>query len=64
MLDPAAPEPLDKGHFLMLRKNEKSAALATRLDPETETLTIRHRGKLGLEAVMTSAAGRVAMEDS
>jgi uncharacterized protein YcbX len=61
--DPEAPKPLDKGHFLMLRKNEKLAALATRLDPETGTLTIRHRGKLVLEAVMTGAAGRVAIED-
>ena len=61
--DPEAPEPLDKGYFLMLRKNEKLAALATQMDPETGTLAIRHRGKLVLEAVMTSAAGRVAIED-
>jgi uncharacterized protein YcbX len=61
--DPEAPEPLDKGYFLMLRKNEQLAALATRLDPETGTLTIRHRGELVLEAAVNSAAGRAAIED-
>jgi uncharacterized protein YcbX len=61
--DPDAPEPLDKGYFLMLRKNEALAALATRLDPETGTLTIRHRGERVLEASVTSAAGRAAIED-
>jgi len=61
--DPEAPEPLDKGYFLMLRKNEKLAALATRLDPETGRLTIRHRGELVLAAAVTNAAGRAAIED-
>src|ERR1700692_3316508 len=62
--DPEAPEPLDKGYFLMLRKNEKLAALATRLVPETGRLTIRHRGELVLEAARTSgAAAGGAMED-
>ena len=61
--DPEAPEPLDKGYFLMLRKNEQLAALATRLDPETGRLTIRHRGAPVLEAAVTSAEGRAAIED-
>jgi uncharacterized protein YcbX len=61
--DPEAPEPLDKGYFLMLRKNEQLAALATRLDPETGRLTIRHRGELVLEAAVTDEAGRTAIED-
>jgi hypothetical protein len=47
----------------MLRKDEKLAALATRLDPETGTLTIRFRGTLLRKTVMSSAAGRVAIED-
>ena len=61
--DPEAPEPLDKGYFLMLRKNEQLAALATRLDPETGRLTIRHRGEPVLEAVVTDETGRAAIED-
>jgi hypothetical protein len=61
--DPDAPEPLDKGYFLMLRKNEQLAALATRLDPATGTLTIRHRGEPVLEAAVTTTAGRAAIED-
>jgi hypothetical protein len=61
--DPDAPEPLDKGYFLMLRKNEQLAALATRLDPATGTLSIRHRGEPVLEAAVTTRAGRAAIED-
>jgi hypothetical protein len=61
--DPQAPEPLDKGYFLMLRKNEKLAALATRLDPATGRLTIRHRGECVLDAAVTEAAGQAAVAD-
>ncbi|WP_147439485.1 hypothetical protein [Paraburkholderia sp. BL17N1] len=42
---------------------DRAFALATRLDPETGTLTVRYRGELVLEAATTSAAGREAIED-
>ncbi len=38
--DPAHPEPLEKGHFLMLRRNEAMAALSTRFDADGGTLSI------------------------
>jgi uncharacterized protein len=41
---PEAPQPLDKGKFLMLRANEILAALSTRLDPATSMLTIHQNG--------------------
>jgi uncharacterized protein YcbX len=60
--DPARPEPLDKGFFLMLRNNEELAALRTRFDPATTTLSI-HRGEAQvLSADLSTEGGRSDVE--
>ncbi|MFC5066427.1 MOSC domain-containing protein [Flaviflagellibacter deserti] len=60
--DPAHPEPLDKGYFLMLRNNEELAALATSFDPDTRMLTIKKDGSVLLEADLGTAEGRDEVE--
>ena len=61
--DPAAPAPLDKGRFLMLRANEALAALRTRLDPHTLRLTVRlPSGEPALAADLSAPEGRRAAE--
>lgn len=60
--DPAHPEPLDKGFFLMLRNNEELAALTTRLDIATGALTISRDGTTLLEANLSTPEGRDAVE--
>jgi uncharacterized protein len=60
--DPDHPEPLDKGFFLMLRNNETLAALETKFDPATGTLTILEAGKPVLSANLTTAAEREMVE--
>jgi uncharacterized protein YcbX len=60
--DPAHPEPLDKGYFLMLRANESLAALSTSFDPATGILTIVQAGKPALSASLMTDAGREAVE--
>jgi uncharacterized protein len=60
--DPDRPEPLDKGFFLMLRNNESLAALATRFDPATGTLTIVKSGKPVLSANLATDVGRETVE--
>ena len=57
---PEAPEPLDKGHFLMLRANESLAALRTRLDPGTGMLTVEQDGDATFQADLSTPAGRDA----
>ena len=41
VFDPGAPEAKSKMHFLMLAKDEALAALDTRFDDSTQTLTVR-----------------------
>jgi len=60
--DPAAPRWLPKASFLMLMKNERLAALATRFDDATATLTIRYRGDSVAEGKLDTEAGRRAIE--
>ena len=60
---PQAPEPLDKGHFLMLRADESLAALQTRLDPSNTTLTVQQDGREAARADLSTSAGRAAIED-
>ncbi|GJE18626.1 MOSC domain-containing protein [Methylobacterium marchantiae] len=61
--DPGQPEPLDKGFFLMLRKNTALAALSTRFVPETAHLTIRRGGEDVFAADLSTGTGRAATED-
>lgn len=56
-----APEPLDKGHFLMLRANEGLAALRTRLDSRTRVLTVGKDGDEEFHADLSTQAGRDAV---
>lgn len=60
--DPEQPKPLDKGFFLMLRSNAVLAALTTRFEPETGRLAIGRGGRTLVEADLSSAAGREAVE--
>ena len=60
--DPRAPEPLDKGYFLMLRGNAPLAALSTRFEPETGRLTVVRDGQDVLREDITSEPGREAVE--
>lgn len=62
VFDPEAPEPLDKGYFLMLRTNEALAALRTHLDPVTHHLTIAHVDRPTFRADLTTPEGRTATE--
>ncbi len=56
--DPLAPEPLDKGFFLMLRRDESLAALRTRYDSATGRLTIVSPDGDRLEADIATPEGR------
>ena len=60
--DPAEPRWLPKASFLMLMKNERLAALATRFDDATSTLTIKRGGSVVAEAQLDTEAGRRAIE--
>src|SRR5689334_16307683 len=60
--DPGAPRWLPKASFLMLMKNESLAALVTRFDDATATLTIRRNGSLLAKGRLTTKAGRRAIE--
>ena len=60
--DPAAPAPLDKGFFLMLRRDERLAALKTRYDADSGRLSIVTPGGGLFEADLGSAAGRSETE--
>ncbi|WP_246725008.1 MOSC domain-containing protein [Beijerinckia sp. L45] len=57
------PEPLDKGYFLMLRRNESLAALKTVFDGDTGALTIVKPDGATFAANLEEPAGRVAVED-
>jgi uncharacterized protein YcbX len=60
--EPTRPEPLDKGHFLMLRANEALAGLLTHFDEESSILTIRQNDQNVLRADLSSSEGREAVE--
>ncbi|MDX2202113.1 MAG: MOSC domain-containing protein [Hyphomicrobiaceae bacterium] len=60
--DPAAPRHLPKVAFLMLMRNERLAALATRYEDATETLTIERAGKRVASGQLTSPIGRQLLE--
>lgn len=60
--DPAAPSYLPKVRFLMLMRNERLAALDTRLDDASRTLTIRRDGATVAEGRLDTAEGRAAIE--
>ena len=60
VFDPDRPQPLEKGHFLMLRRNEELAALSTRFDPAAGTLSIVSPGHDGLVADLATPDGRAA----
>src|SRR5579872_936742 len=59
--DPAEPRWLPKASFLMLMKNERLAALATRFDDATANLTIRLGGETVAEGQLDTNAGRQAI---
>ena len=63
LFDPSHPEPLDKGYFLMLRRDESLAALKTVFDPATGQLSIVTPGGATVAANIEDAAGRAAVED-
>ncbi len=61
--DPAAPQYFPKQRFLMLMRNERLAALATRYDEASHTLTIRLNGSEAARGDLRTAEGRAAIED-
>ena len=61
--DPAEPEPLDKGHFLMLRRDTTLAALRTELASDSNRLTIVAPGGATISADLDTAEGRATVED-
>ena len=61
--DPANPEWLPKGQFLMLMKNERLALLESRYDAATTTLEIWRSGKRVARGVLSSPIGRAVIED-
>jgi hypothetical protein len=58
--EPKRPEPLDKGHFLMLRANAVLAQLRTHFDEDSSILTIQQNGRNVLQVDLSSAEGRAA----
>ena len=61
--DPGAPRPLDKGFFLMLRRDTSLAALKTRYDAATGVLSIREPDGTSFSADLETVAGRATVED-
>jgi uncharacterized protein len=60
--DPADPKYFPKTFFLMLMRDERLAALSTRFDDATHTLTIRYDGAEVVRADLETAAGRATVE--
>ena len=60
--NPDAPKHLPKINFLMLMRNERLAALETRFDTDTETLTILRAGKQVARGQLPSKLGRSMIE--
>ena len=60
--DPEQPKHLPKVHFLMLMRNERLAALETRFDEASQTLTILRAGKQVARGDLTTKIGRTMLE--
>jgi uncharacterized protein len=60
--DPAAPKHLPKTAFLMLMRNERLAALQTRFDDASSTLTITNGDGSVVTGRLDTAEGRSAIE--
>lgn len=60
--DPARPEWLPKTRFLMLMRNARLAALATRFDEDSGTLTVQRDGRIVASGRITEPAGRAVIE--
>jgi uncharacterized protein len=61
--DPEAPTHQPKIKFLMLMRNGKLAALTTRYDEATKTLTIRLRGELVAQGRLDRREGQAEIEN-
>lgn len=61
--DPAAPQYLPKYRFLMLMRNERLAALDTRYDEASHTLTVRLNDAEAARGDLRTAEGRAAIEN-
>ena len=62
LFDPARPTYLAKTNFLMLQRDERLAALTTRFDSNTQTLSIEHDGG-AVESDLSTQTGRRAAEE-
>lgn len=60
--DPDAPRYFPKTRFLMLMRNERLAALRTRFDPASMTLTVRRGDAVVTEGRLDTAEGRQVIE--
>jgi uncharacterized protein len=60
--DPAAPRYQPKIHYLMLMRNERLAALKTRLEEPSQTLVIAFEGREAARGDLRTAPGRSAIE--
>lgn len=60
--DPADPKYFPKAYFLMLMRNERLAALRTRFDDDSRTLTIHHNGGEAARGNLETTEGRAAIE--
>jgi uncharacterized protein YcbX len=60
--DPAAPQYFPKTRFLMLMRDQRLAALHTRYDDLSHTLTINENGREAVHGDLQTAAGRAAIE--
>jgi uncharacterized protein len=61
--DPENPEPLEKGHFLMLRANEQLAGLGVKLDCETGSVRIETPDGSVVAENITTEEGAARIED-
>jgi uncharacterized protein YcbX len=61
--DPAAPQYFPKQRFLMLMRNERLAALDTRYDDASHTLSVRLNGAEAARGDLRTAEGRAAIEE-
>lgn len=61
--DPAQPKYFPKNRFLMLMRNERLAALKTRFDDDSHTLTIAHNNAEAARGNLETNEGRTAIEN-
>jgi uncharacterized protein YcbX len=60
--EPERPAYLPKIHFLMLMRDERLALIDVRFDEASETLTIYRDGKAVVRGVLSTATGRLVLE--